>query len=486
MKWPDLLRSALFGLNQHKLRTLLTLCGVTLGALLLFTSISGGLGVVRTVNERLGIGDRLLEVRISSGFLLEEVSAAEAREAGFDQEMSDERRVRLATASGVGGRKNVPLRLKDLEALNEIPHVAGVWPRISFAAAMHFDQNDQWNSASVKAFPPSKIPQDFLVAGETFSGEDADEVIVGELFLYLMGIRSDAQLSEVIGSQVRFVPGSPEIVQRAQKLVALLLSEGKVANLAEQEAALREEIESELSKAKFKSQDFTVVGVIRSLDKEEMRYHPDLAGLSRHVTMPHSKASEIWQVISKPDRTVQATVRADRPENVMRMEEYLSDRGYRTASMAKLALQIRTAVLLISLIIIAIAAAALVISGIGITNTMVMNVLQRRREIAIRKSIGAQDTDIQRIFLLEGMLIGVTGGILGLALGRFLSGLTSEYIQQLLEWKLKIPFGSDIFAFPWWLLLLTPLLSAAVTTVASVLPARQAARVDPVATLRAL
>ena len=490
MTWPDLLRSACFGLMQHKLRTMLTLCGVTLGSLLLFTSLSGGFGVIETVNTRLGIGERLLEISVSSGYLIDEVSVEAARKAGFTQEMSDERRVRLAKASGVGGRKNVPLNLKSAKELESMQHVAGVWPTVSFRAAMFLGHKDHWTSSSVKAIQPNKDLSAFIVAGRPFSGEDAKEVILGELYLYHLGIQSDEELAAVVGTKVRFVPNNNSLAQKAKLLLAIEKKKMEASqagdNFDDQRKQLRKQLEKELEKVDFKTDEFEIVGVVRTPSLEELRFRPGLNDLARNVLMTHRPAREIWEKISKPGQQLTVTVRADEPENVMRLETAISEKGYRTISMSKLALQIRSAVLLITAIITAIAAAALLISGIGITNTMVMNVLERRREIAIMKSIGAHDSDLQRMFLLEGMLIGVIGGISGLVLGRVLSGLTSEYISRLLEWRLKEPFGDEIFVYPWWLIVATPVVAALVTTLASVLPARQAAKVDPVATLRAL
>ena len=117
---------------------------------------------------------------------------------------------------------------------------------------------------------------------------------------------------------------------------------------------------------------------------------------------------------------------------------------------------------------------------------MIMNVLERRREISIMKSIGAKDSDVNRMFLLEGALLGVLGGLLGLVLGYMLSQLTADYIREFLERRLNEPMGDQIFAYPLWLIVGTPILATLVTTIATVVPARRAAKVDPVATLRAL
>ena len=212
------LRRFCHGLAQHKVRTLLTLCGVTLGSLLLFCSLSGGLGVIRTVDDRLGVGERLMEVAVSSGFLVDEVTVEEARDAGFTQEMSDERRVRLAAASGVGGRRTVSLTVEAAKELEKLPHVSNVWPHIDFNAAMHLNDGDQWLRASVRAVRPTKEMKDFLLMGKSFSNSKAKEVIVSELFLYHLGIQSDEALRGALGSKVQFVPNDRTILGIANRI----------------------------------------------------------------------------------------------------------------------------------------------------------------------------------------------------------------------------------------------------------------------------
>lgn len=65
-----------------------------------------------------------------------------------------------------------------------------------------------------------------------------------------------------------------------------------------------------------------------------------------------------------------------------------------------------------------VAAVALLVAALGITNTLLMSVLKRTREIGILKAVGARDRHILSIFLVEGALIGVTGGLMGLALSK--------------------------------------------------------------------
>src|ERR1700678_2067394 len=73
-----------------------------------------------------------------------------------------------------------------------------------------------------------------------------------------------------------------------------------------------------------------------------------------------------------------------------------------------------------------VAAVALLVSSLGIANTMLMSVLERRREIGIMKAVGAANWQLQTVYVIEGGLIGVTGGVLrpGLGLLILLPGCT--------------------------------------------------------------
>lgn len=480
MMWSDLLRLACEGLMQHKLRTLLTLIGVTLGALLLFCSLSGGLGVIETVNQRLGGGQRLLEVFVQSGFKLNPVTAEKAREAGFTQDMTDERRVRLARATGVGGRQQVNLSLDSAEEFKTISHVNFVWADITVNSTVHSAALDHWMHSSIKAIPTKANYTPLLIAGRHLR-PGKQEVMVNELYLYGNGVQSDKQLADVIDSEVRF--GSRNVqAERLSRAIQAIVGFQAPVNLAE----MRQKLKSESDKTKNLSLPFKIVGVYRFPDNEEIRENPGLMDARRNMLMSYGEAVELWKAVHPPNQRVNVRVIADKPEHVLPIENEISAMGYQTRSLSELGLQIRSAVLLITSVITAIAAAALLISAIGITNTMIMNVLERRREIAILKSIGAKDSDVNRMFLLEGALLGVIGGLLGLALGYVLSQMTADYIRDFLERRLNEPMGDRIFSYPMWLLIGTPVLATIVTTIATFIPARRAAKVDPVTTLRAL
>ena len=122
-------------------------------------------------------------------------------------------------------------------------------------------------------------------------------------------------------------------------------------------------------------------------------------------------------------------------------------------------------------VMVAIAAISLLVGGIGIMNIVLATVMERTREIGIRRSIGARRIDIVRQFLTESILISVGGGLLGIAFGFFLSWL----IARAAEWKTIITTSSVLIAFG---------VSVVVGIVFGIYPAMKAARIDPIEALR--
>ena len=127
---------------------------------------------------------------------------------------------------------------------------------------------------------------------------------------------------------------------------------------------------------------------------------------------------------------------------------------------------------------------ALAVAALGIANTMLMGVLERVREIGVMKAVGARDGTIQMIFLVEGALIGLVGGVVGVLLARVLAGPGDAWMRSILERNTSIKLEESVFVFPVWLVLGAPAFACLMTTLAAVFPARRAARVDPVAALR--
>ena len=133
--------------------------GVTLGALLLFSSLASGLGVLNAVNERLSAGDRLVEIQVFSGTKSDPITVEAARKAGITQKMSDQRRLRLAEALGVGKPEYVPMNLAAAETLTKIAHVREAWAGIQFSCTAELNADGHspaWVMARAGALPTAQ------------------------------------------------------------------------------------------------------------------------------------------------------------------------------------------------------------------------------------------------------------------------------------------------------------------------------------------
>ncbi|NTW13551.1 MAG: ABC transporter permease [Candidatus Moranbacteria bacterium] len=136
----------------------------------------------------------------------------------------------------------------------------------------------------------------------------------------------------------------------------------------------------------------------------------------------------------------------------------------------------------LQIILMSFGAIALVVSAIGMFNTMTITLLERTEEIGIMKSIGAAPSSVSLMFIMEATLMGLLGSVIGIVLG-FLGGQGINLIFNLLASN----FGGEktsLFRTPFWFLTAIIIFGAFVGFLTGVLPARKAAKTDALEALR--
>ena len=133
----------------------------------------------------------------------------------------------------------------------------------------------------------------------------------------------------------------------------------------------------------------------------------------------------------------------------------------------------------VTVLLVGLASISILVGAVGIANTMYTAVLERTREIGIMKSIGAKNSHILQIFLIEASMIGFIGGFIGVVIGVGISKLAELAIGAFLG-----PGFFQVF-LPWWLLAGAIAFAMIVGILSGILPARQAASMNPVDALRA-
>lgn len=156
--------------------------------------------------------------------------------------------------------------------------------------------------------------------------------------------------------------------------------------------------------------------------------------------------------------------------------------GFRTFSFAEQFDKIRQFFFYFDLALGLIGLIALVTASLGIVNTMVMSIMERKREIGVLKSLGADEREIRFLFLVESGAIGAIGATVGIVFGWIITRIASGIAKTVMERQDVDPV--ELFAMPLWLILTALLFGLVVSLVAGFYPASRAARIDPVEALR--
>jgi putative ABC transport system permease protein len=176
------------------------------------------------------------------------------------------------------------------------------------------------------------------------------------------------------------------------------------------------------------------------------------------------------------------SVRAKSPSHVQQLEATILNSGFNAFSLLDASNSLRTFFKVFDLLLGIFGSLALAVATLGIVNTLVMAILERRREIGVLKALGAADSDVQQLFFVEAGVMGFLGGVLGVGfgwlLGRAISFGTNVYLKR----QSLNPI--ELSSVPWWLAIVALIFAIIVSLVAGLYPASRAAKLNPVDALR--
>ena len=221
---------------------------------------------------------------------------------------------------------------------------------------------------------------------------------------------------------------------------------------------------------------FRVIGVLKSKGYNSMGMDQDDVVLAPYSTvmkrlLAQTYLSGIFASALTEDMTDEAV---DEITTILRREHKLKetdDDDFTIRTQQELSSMLNTTTDLMTTLLACIAGISLVVGGIGIMNIMYVSVTERTREIGLRMSVGARGIDILNQFLIEAILLSVTGGIIGVILGVSLSLSLNSFFHiatQIEPWSIIMSFAVCTFTgvfFGWY-------------------PAKKAARLDPIEAIR--
>ncbi|MGP0020599.1 MAG: ABC transporter permease [Candidatus Sulfotelmatobacter sp.] len=468
MKIPDLAELALRNLRESLLRNSLTTVGISVGVASLVAMLSLGIGLQQLFSRRLaksGLFDTVLVT-----------SRRDLRGMGRDRD-------------DPGGPTPAESRVLDEAARLEIerlPNVLEAYPDIRFQTELRFE--DKAHLEIISALPSSAKSNDAFegMQGSFFSSDTASEVILQKAFAEkLLGKTPARGIDETNVADLAKPLLGHELTmlysQRVPSSTPPLAPDAGAGTSADPDliGASYSVVSRELK--------LKIVG-ISDQDPESMRgptrakvFLPLKLAQSLHVIQPVD-LREVSRAGGDQPVYSSVSVRVKNPGQVQLVEDAVKKMGFGTFSILDASRGLQQVFRVLYAFLGIFGSLALIVSSIGIVNTLVMAILERRREIGIMKAIGASDGDVRKLFFAEAGAMGILGGIVGVVLG--------WAIGQLINFGTNIYLKSQSFppehfwAVPWWLVALAIGFSFFVSLVSGLYPAGRAARLDPVQALR--
>ena len=228
---------------------------------------------------------------------------------------------------------------------------------------------------------------------------------------------------------------------------------------------------------RFKSIPFRIVGVLKSkgyntwgMDQDNLVLAPYSTVMKRILAVTHLSsinASALTEAYT--DDAIEEISSILRRSHKLR--EGIDEDNFTIRSQKEMMEMMNSTANVMTTLLLCVACISLIVGGIGIMNIMFVSVTERTKEIGLRMSVGARGIDILAQFLIEAVLMSITGGVIGV----FLGGLITYGITTLAQWPVQIQ--------PW-----SVMLSFAVCTFTGIFfgwyPAKKAANLDPIEAIR--
>jgi putative ABC transport system permease protein len=473
MKAYDLTELALRNLRESSLRNSLTTIGISVGVASLVAMLSLGIGLQKLATRRL----------VSSGLFDTVVVMSRRDLRGFGRD--DERNTATAAESRT---LDEPAR----QEIERLPDVIEAYPDIRFITELRY--LDKPHLTMVSGIPASARSNDAFagIPGSFFSSDNASEVILQKSFaMELLGkTPKPGQEDDIPVAELARPLLGQELTMRYAQRMAAASSTADVSNAKSGRASAPNENES-ASEAGYsvvsREQKLKIVGV-SDLDPDSMRgaararaFLPLKLAEDLHVMQP-SDLRDSMRGFSKQPTYSTISVRVKNPKQVEAVEQVIKKLGFNTFSILDATRSLRQFFTILDLVLGIFGSLALAVASIGIVNTLVMAILERRREIGIMKAIGASDGDVKKLFFAEAGAMGALGGVVGVALGWTIGHVINLGTNIYLKRQALPP--ESFWSVPWWLVGAAIVFAFVVSLVSGLYPAARAARLDPVQALR--
>jgi putative ABC transport system permease protein len=463
MTFLDTFSLAFRNLRQAKLRTTLTTLGVSIGIAFLTGMVSFGVGLQDQLVGRFTQSGLFDSITVTAGVLPARLGGPGGR----------------GRAQGPAGSADDPARPrlndKAIEQLAAIEHVKGVYPTLRIVLQLKLgDYTEVTAATGVPLSAGTEGAFQSMTHGTFFANETDDACM---LSLDMAKRLNEAEPASLVGRTLTLGYATAADLGKGTPSPAPSLAPDLPGIDMGGVQVRRVEVPC------------PIVGIV---ERETGPAFSGSAGVTA-LMIPMAKARAIGavQVTSaqsllrgaREETTYPAlTVKVASPQRTQDVAAEIKKLGYSAFSLNDLLQGAKRAFLILDIVLALIGSIALVISSLGIANTMVMSILERTREIGVMKAIGGSNGDVRKIFLIEASAIGVLGGLAGVALGWIVGRLANFGANIYIERQGGTP--GDLFSMPLWLVASAIGFSVMLSLLAGSYPANRAAKLDPIQALR--
>jgi putative ABC transport system permease protein len=454
MKFYDVADLAVRNLRESVFRNSLTTIGISVGVASLVAMLSLGIGLQQLASRRLQ----------KSG-LFDTVVATSRR---------DLRNFREQREDGPPPAESPSLDESARQKIAQIPGVVEAYPDIRFVTDMRFDSKPHLTMVAGVPFSAKNNNDAFDgMQGSFFSSDGAAEAILQKSFA-----------EELLGVTPKPGTDNTSIAELAKPLLGKELTMRYAERTSSPSSSAVGQSDNAAYSVVSRERVLKIVG-LTDLDPDSLR------GTARaRVFLPLKLAQDLHIMLSNLRDTsasdspsyTSLSVRVENPNQVPAVEDAIKKMGFSAFSIVDATRSMRQFFAVLDGFLAIFGSLALAVASIGIVNTLVMAILERRREIGIMKAIGASDADVRGLFFAEAGAMGLVGGAAGVTLGWAIGRLINFGMNIYLE-RQHFP-SAQIWSVPLWLVLSAIAFSIVVSLLSGLYPASRAARLDPVQALR--
>jgi putative ABC transport system permease protein len=450
MKLRDMTELAVRNLREAILRNSLTTLGVAVGVASLVAMLSLGVGLQQLATSRLSKSGLFDSIFVTQKTNLRGPGAG-------------------PPATRAAAPKARPLDEAARGEFAKLPNVIEVYPQIRFFTEVRYDGKPF--ATMVAGMPESSKTSGSFdgMQGNFFSSANAEEAIL------------QAEFAKELNPQTASLIGKELVLRYAERQA--LAPDGS------NDASSREGGRGGGFSVVPKEKHLRIIGVVETEPASGFGGFGSgrlLIPLSVAETLRAAQVNDLRDVLrdSPGDKPAYSslTVRVKSASLVEATEAKIKEMGFGAFSLLDASKSLRIFFSVFDLLLGIFGSLALAVATLGIINTLVMAILERRREIGVLKALGAADRDVKQLFFVEAGVMGLAGGVFGVffgwLIGRTLTLGTNIYLK-----RQDLP-GVEISAVPWWLVGGAIGFALLVSLAAGLYPASRAAKLNPVDALR--